>query len=274
LVGQCNRDLQTVTKAIREREAAQKELEVQRQRLQGMVGKSLDSQQGRIQKAMQDLGKAQKTELDIGTKIQSGPVASLHSQFSEFDSKRLRKLKHALQEFEAVRKKRNEGIDEGTVLVNGKMAIYDSDDRSARYVSRVFDASNTNLTEGDVDVTAIAISDYRSEEPRDLQFLRGDRIHVLMQHKSGWWEGELNGKKGLFPKSFVMIPGISEPKNDQIEAVFLVMNDHKPMRGGDLELLSGDLVYVDYVSKGRCSGTNLRDNVRGYFSIDVLEKRI
>lgn len=33
----------------------------------------------------------------------------------------------------------------------------------------------------------------------------GDLITILAQEDEGWWEGELNGKKGVFPSNFVEI---------------------------------------------------------------------
>ena len=58
----------------------------------------------------------------------------------------------------------------------------------------------------------VALYDYTSDEPSDLEFYAGDRIVILQQDEdeSGWWEGELNGQTGIFPKTYVELEGGSE----------------------------------------------------------------
>lgn len=121
---------------------------------------------------------------------------------------------------------------------------------------------------------AIAISDYRSDEEKDLTFERGDKIRILIQHNSGWWEGDLNGKKGFFPKSFVQLEGVVEVQRENIYSVFLCNQNFDSPGIGEIELLTGDLVYVDFIVKERCSGTNLRNLQRGMFPITLLERTI
>lgn len=36
-----------------------------------------------------------------------------------------------------------------------------------------------------------------------LAFRAGQVIHVLNRHTSGWWDGELDGKRGWFPSNYV-----------------------------------------------------------------------
>jgi len=53
-------------------------------------------------------------------------------------------------------------------------------------------------------IGAKALYDYDAENPDDLSFKEGEFINVLDQSDpSGWWEGELNGKRGFFPSNFV-----------------------------------------------------------------------
>ena len=271
LLNRVRAEADTVRRALKDTENAQRELDLQKQRLQTQ---NTEAQQKKVQKAAVDLQKKTQAEAQVAMKQSSASVPTIHRDFSDFDATRLAKLQHAVQSFEQVKSGSTKSITQGSDIVIGKMANFDGKDRSERYVARVFDTSTPTVTEEDPEVGAIAISDYRSEEPTDLQFVRGDRIRVLGQHASGWWEGEIGGTRGTFPRSFVMLPGEQDQKNDQIGAVFLVTNDYKKTRGGDINLLAGDLVYVDYVSKGRCSGTNLRDKKRGYFPLDVLEQRI
>lgn len=155
--------------------------------------------------------------------------------------------------------------------LGNKMTSFDADDRSARFVLNAFDPCAKVATEVSENI-AIAISDYRSEEEKDLTFQRGDRIKITLQHNSGWWEGELDGKKGYFPKSFVQVAGTVESKNESIGAVFLCVQNFESSRSSEIDLLTGDLVYVDFIVRRKCSGTNLRTQKKGMFPLSHLER--
>jgi len=49
---------------------------------------------------------------------------------------------------------------------------------------------------------AKALYDFAAQEPNELGFKVGDII-ILRTMKGDWWEGELNGKKGLLPSNYV-----------------------------------------------------------------------
>jgi hypothetical protein len=164
----------------------------------------------------------------------------------------------------------NISIDE----FQGRMTDYDGRDRSGRFVQRVFDGSSVAATDREPSSLATAIADYNSDDPRDLAFEKGDKIQVLVPHSSGWWEGSLNGTRGMFPRSFVILPTELHAKNEPIGAVFMVVRDFVPGKGTEMRLLGGDLVYVDFITKGRCSGTCLRNGKRGFFPLDILEQRL
>lgn len=52
--------------------------------------------------------------------------------------------------------------------------------------------------------TVTALYDYQGQQPEDLSFRAGDVIKVISDDDgSGWMEGELRGKKGIFPTSYV-----------------------------------------------------------------------
>jgi len=46
---------------------------------------------------------------------------------------------------------------------------------------------------------------YEAEQPDELTIKVGDVIHNVITAEGGWWEGELNGKKGMFPDNFVKV---------------------------------------------------------------------
>jgi hypothetical protein len=161
-------------------------------------------------------------------------------------------------------------VQHGIQIFKGALSTYDGGDRSARYVKRVFDAKQKVLAEEDPDLHVYALADFKTEDSRDLKFVRGDKIKVLVQHNSGWWEGELDDKRGLFPSNFIMFEGKTEQKPEPIGAVFLVIADYTPRRGGEIALFVGDFVHVDWCQGERCSGTS----ARGYFPLDYLEQKI
>jgi hypothetical protein len=176
--------------------------------------------------------------------------------------------------FEDLKAKLEETTVHGIQIFKGGMSTFDGGDRSMRYVGRVFDVKQTTISEEDPDLHVYALADFRSEDPGDLEFVRGDKIKVLVQHGSGWWEGEIGEKRGLFPHTFTMSEGKTDQKSDPIGAVFLVIADFEPRRGNEIPLLVGDLVHVDWRQGERCSGTNQRINKRGYFPLDNLEQKI
>eukprot|EP00116_Pleurobrachia_bachei_P004636 sb/3464898/ len=48
-----------------------------------------------------------------------------------------------------------------------------------------------------------AIYDYQAGDAEELTLVTGDVINLLKKEDSGWWTGELRGKKGLFPYNYV-----------------------------------------------------------------------
>jgi len=50
-----------------------------------------------------------------------------------------------------------------------------------------------------------AISSYTSSDPRILSFNVGDIMTLTHQNENGWWDCIFNGKKGLVPKTLVMM---------------------------------------------------------------------
>eukprot|EP01097_Dermamoeba_algensis_P012068 TRINITY_DN966_c0_g1_i1.p1 TRINITY_DN966_c0_g1~~TRINITY_DN966_c0_g1_i1.p1 ORF type:complete len:1106 (+),score=323.31 TRINITY_DN966_c0_g1_i1:51-3368(+) len=50
---------------------------------------------------------------------------------------------------------------------------------------------------------AVAQFDYDAGTPDELSFREGDVIFILQKDPGGWWEGELNGRKGWIPANYV-----------------------------------------------------------------------
>ncbi|XP_060787716.1 neutrophil cytosol factor 2 isoform X2 [Neoarius graeffei] len=50
----------------------------------------------------------------------------------------------------------------------------------------------------------VALYAYEAATPEDLEFAQGDVITILSKVNEEWFEGECNGKSGIFPSSFVV----------------------------------------------------------------------
>ena len=48
-----------------------------------------------------------------------------------------------------------------------------------------------------------AVFDYQAQDAEELSIKTGDMINLLKKEDSGWWVGEFQGKKGLFPFNYV-----------------------------------------------------------------------
>jgi len=46
--------------------------------------------------------------------------------------------------------------------------------------------------------------EYQAQAPDEMTLRMGDIVNVLKEADEGWWEGECNGKKGIFPNNFVV----------------------------------------------------------------------
>uniref|UniRef100_A0A8C1GFV8 Dynamin-binding protein n=1 Tax=Cyprinus carpio TaxID=7962 RepID=A0A8C1GFV8_CYPCA len=80
--------------------------------------------------------------------------------------------------------------------------------------------------EEDGAVYGIALYEFRALEPGELDFDVGDRIRILTTLEDGWLEGQIHGRRGVFPHRFVKMEGqlqvvpqsetlISEPEREE-----------------------------------------------------------
>ncbi|XP_066497519.1 nostrin [Hoplias malabaricus] len=48
-----------------------------------------------------------------------------------------------------------------------------------------------------------ALYDFTSDRTDELNIKEGDHLNILQKDNSGWWYGEMNGERGLFPSTYV-----------------------------------------------------------------------
>ena len=72
----------------------------------------------------------------------------------------------------------------------------------------------TNQRSAPSNPKARALYDYAAADGTELGFNAGDIITVTKQDNSGWWEGQLNGKEGMFPGNYVELIAAADPAAD------------------------------------------------------------
>ncbi|CAG9856076.1 unnamed protein product [Phyllotreta striolata] len=90
---------------------------------------------------------------------------------------------------------------------------------------------------------AKAIYDYTSKEAGDLSFKRGEFIILKRRIDSNWYQGECNGKQGVFPLSYVQVMTPIPSHIPQCKALydFRMANDEEE---GCLSFNKGDIINV------------------------------
>uniref|UniRef100_A0A671X0W1 Dynamin-binding protein n=1 Tax=Sparus aurata TaxID=8175 RepID=A0A671X0W1_SPAAU len=68
-------------------------------------------------------------------------------------------------------------------------------------------------------VYAVALYEFRAMEPGELDFDMGDRIRVISTMEDGWLEGQLRGRRGIFPHRFVKVDDDGQKASDDSHVV-------------------------------------------------------
>ncbi|XP_048258428.1 SH3 domain-containing kinase-binding protein 1-like isoform X8 [Haliotis rufescens] len=154
-------------------------------------------------------------------------------------------------------------------------------------------------------VDAVVDFAYEAEQEDELSLKIGDIIKNVIQSDGGWWEGELNGKKGMFPENFVKVlkqddkgksPGIGKkeaperksvrelaskfkdnmplgplpPKKKDKKKKCKVMFDYTPENEDELLLKEGEIIdFIREVEDGWWEGSN--NGPSGVFPSNFVE---
>ncbi|KAK3099484.1 hypothetical protein FSP39_005124 [Pinctada imbricata] len=112
----------------------------------------------------------------------------------------------------------------------------------------------------------VALYDFQSNDPGDLNFVTGDKIEIIEKLGDEWLKGKLNGKEGIFPSNFVKIEEVEnvprnetpEPKpvftidspqtSDDIATTGTALYDFNGQNDSELSFKAGDIIILgDYV---------------------------
>lgn len=98
--------------------------------------------------------------------------------------------------------------------------------------------------------------DYDAEQDDELNLKVGDVVTNVSIQDGGWWEGELRGKRGMFPENFVEriqnvkddAPPVPQPPTAESSGgckyKAKVTFQYEPVQDDELALEIGDLVEV------------------------------
>jgi uncharacterized protein YukE len=196
----------------------------------------------------------------------------LYLGYEEYNTEHLRKFDAALKGLRTLKGRVLADMSRSTSdLLDDRIRAFEVEKESAMIVEKVFDPKlSVDGLSARTELRAVAIDRFRSDDPGDLNFDRGDRILVVAQHTSGWWEGEIDGRRGLFPVNYV-VQEDKKVEKEPVDATFLVVEDYRFGEPGELELNEGDFVVVDFLVGERCIGENMRTGRRGQFPLRVLD---
>ncbi|XP_047127425.1 SH3 domain-containing kinase-binding protein 1 isoform X2 [Hydra vulgaris] len=95
--------------------------------------------------------------------------------------------------------------------------------------------------------------DYEPEQADELALLTGQIINNVNMQDGGWWEGEINGKRGVFPSNFVEVIKDTNPSQSSLSATAKITNSAKkakvgfryePEQDDELALEVGEIVEI------------------------------
>jgi len=127
-------------------------------------------------------------------------------------------------------------------------------------------------------IKAKVIFEYNASQEDELTLAVGDIVKIIDQSDDGWWEGELNGKHGMFPENFVEVidevPINNIPKPAPIakppKVTARVTFDYDAEETDELNLREGDVIQIlDQEDEGWWEG--LCNGKRGMFPSNFVK---
>lgn len=117
-------------------------------------------------------------------------------------------------------------------------------------------------------VYVVALYEFRAMEVGELDFDRGDRIRVVSTLEDGWLEGELRGRRGIFPHRFVKDEGDAQNCGEE-KAAGELDKDEGGADACESELVLGEWCHDG--SEGDSGWSHFQDHT--IWDLDYFEQR-
>lgn len=107
-----------------------------------------------------------------------------------------------------------------------------------------------------------ALYNYDATEESELSFKANDRLIVLQKDDSGWWQGELGGRVGMFPSNFVEVVDPNAPTKEaaaeqkELGGQCKVLYDYNADSDSELSIKEGEVLTVESEDEGWFFGFN------------------
>ncbi|OHS95638.1 Variant SH3 domain containing protein [Tritrichomonas foetus] len=158
-----------------------------------------------------------------------------------------------------------ERLCESLQMVNSSSARYEPSNETSTI------AKSLGITSSQHKLFAICRCAFDGDDVNDLPLSRGELIEVTRQHPSGWWEGECNGRRGLFPMTFVEMITDVESGALTINECFEIDGLYIPIKPNEIGVDFGDVVFVSTLKDGWCEGYKLGSDSKGRFPAHVVK---
>lgn len=123
-------------------------------------------------------------------------------------------------------------------------------------------AASTAAPTGGLRQQVRALYNYDATEDSELSFKANERLVVLQKDDSGWWQGELNGRVGMFPSNFVEVVDPNAPTKEvaseqkELGGQCKVLYDYKADSDSELTIKEGEVLTVESEDEGWFFGFN------------------
>lgn len=212
----------------------------------------------------QELQKVETEKDDHLKKLREVEYPNLFQTTSELDFSVRTTIKNSMLNLSCLE------MESSTKLVGSLQTINSSATRYEPLNETLMMAKIIGMSSNHHKLYAIVRCPYSSEDVGDLLLNRGELIEVTYQHPSGWWEGECNGRRGLFPMTFVELITDVESGALTIDECYEVDGVYIPVKNDEIRLDFGDVVFVNTLKDGWCNGYKLGTNEKGKFPAYVV----
>ncbi|PRP89171.1 SH3 domain-containing protein [Planoprotostelium fungivorum] len=138
---------------------------------------------------------------------------------------------------------------------------------SSGSLKEVHATANANVTatanaSGGTKEQVVSLYAYEAAESNELSFPAHAQISVLSKDESGWWQGEYNGKIGIFPYNFVEPAGVSSTSTTPREVStikggrYQALYDYTAQDEEELSFTAGETFKLESESEGWLFVTN------------------